>query len=83
MYKAKKVNSTTFQRFHCLTLDVQGESNSGSGSGSGKKAVGRLSISTCLDTYFKEEVCMYVCYTIDNNTLSLLILNIGSGSRGE
>ena len=54
MYKAKKVNSITFQRFHCLTLDVQSESH-------GKKAGGPLSISSCLDLYFREEVCMYAC----------------------
>eukprot|EP01036_Dinobryon_divergens_P022500 gene22500-30761_t len=51
MYKAKKVNSITFQRFHCLTLDVQGESGR-----NGKKPSGRVSISTCLDMYFREEV---------------------------
>jgi hypothetical protein len=45
VYKAKKTNSVTFQRFHCLTLDV--------GSGG---ATGTISLDTCLANYFAEEV---------------------------
>lgn len=55
MYKVKKVNSITYQRFHCLTLDVQ---NRGTASGSGGADSRRpsLSLAHCLDAYFREEV---------------------------
>jgi hypothetical protein len=45
VYKAKKTNSVTFQRFHCLTLDV--------GAGG---ATGSITLESCLNTYFAEEV---------------------------
>jgi hypothetical protein len=47
IYKAKKVRSITFQRFHCLTLDVLDK---------GKKS--RTSVQQCLELYFKEEVSL-------------------------
>ncbi len=53
VYKAKKTNSVTFQRFHCLTLDV--------GTGG---VTGTISLDTCLATYFAEEVSQSVSRSV-------------------
>jgi hypothetical protein len=45
VYKVKKTNSVTFQRFHCLTLDVLAGG-----------ATGSITLESCLNTYFAEEV---------------------------
>lgn len=50
VYKAKKVNSVTFQQAHCLTLDL-----AGSGAGAGASS-GTVELETCLANYFAEEV---------------------------
>jgi len=52
VYKAKKVNSVTFQQAHCLTLDLAG---SGAGAGAGASS-GTVELETCLANYFAEEV---------------------------
>lgn len=50
MYQAKKTNSVTFQRFHCLTLDV--------GVGG---ITGTISLDTCLANYFAMEASSFDC----------------------
>jgi hypothetical protein len=55
-YKSKKAVSVTFERFHCLPLDINGSDGAASGGRRGESTLPPTSIGQALCRYFTEEV---------------------------